>query len=171
MNLPEFKYNPNAYSLKIIKKKKGKCECCEKDNGYLYEGPFFCEDDVEDICPWCIKDGSAAKKFEGEFQDSESIEEVKNPAAIEEVIHKTPGYPGMQQEVWLAHCNDLCAFIGYAKPSNIKPILDELLDDIDNSDYAMAEEELYECLQNEEISGYLFKCLHCGTHRIHLDQD
>lgn len=29
------------------------------------------------------------------------------------MIHRTPGYCGWQQEYWIAHCDDYCAFVGY----------------------------------------------------------
>ncbi|MEH6978944.1 CbrC family protein [Bacillus pseudomycoides] len=34
---------------------------------------------------------------------------------MKELIHRTPGYGGWQQEYWLSHCNDFCAFIGYVE--------------------------------------------------------
>ncbi|CTW99108.1 colicin E2 tolerance protein [Escherichia coli] len=42
-----------------------------------YSGPFYCVDEVEHLCPWCIADGSAAEKFAGSFQDDASIEGVE----------------------------------------------------------------------------------------------
>ena len=68
--LPTFKYNPNAERLGILKKEKTTCPVCGQDRNYVYQGPFYCIDEVEGICPWCIKDGSAAKKYDGEFQDA-----------------------------------------------------------------------------------------------------
>ncbi|MBC8046350.1 MAG: CbrC family protein [Fimbriimonadaceae bacterium] len=167
MQIPEFKYNPNAYLLNIIEKKNITCTCCGQQREYRYEGPFYSEDEIDKICPWCIKDGSAAKKYNGEFQDSGSIEDINNEAAIDEVIHRTPGYSGMQQEVWLAHCGDLCAFIGFATAKLIKPVLSELKEDIENSGYEI--DDILESIDAEEYGGYLFKCLHCGKHRLHLD--
>lgn len=29
------------------------------------------------------------------------------------LLHRTPGYSGYQQKVWLSHCGDFCAFTGY----------------------------------------------------------
>ena len=56
---------------------------------------------------------SGAEKFNGEFQDSYSVDEVSDPAKLEELTRRTPGYHGWQQEYWVAHCDDYCAFIGY----------------------------------------------------------
>lgn len=75
MQLPNFKYNPDPIKLGVIIKEETLCPVCKETRDYVYEGPFFSEDDVEGICPWCIADGSAAEKCEGEFQDEESCEE------------------------------------------------------------------------------------------------
>jgi len=63
---PIFKYNPNAEGLGIIKKEKATCPVCGHDRDYVYTGPFYSVDEIEGICPWCIKDGSAAQKYDGE---------------------------------------------------------------------------------------------------------
>ena len=55
--LPEFKYNPNALKLEIIIKREAVCPVCNEKREYVYDGPFYSEEEVEDICPWCIKDG------------------------------------------------------------------------------------------------------------------
>ena len=48
----------------------------------------------------------AASKFDGEFQDPESTDRVSDPDKLDELIHRTPGYCGWQQEYWIAHCDD-----------------------------------------------------------------
>ncbi|MGQ3379925.1 CbrC family protein [Priestia endophytica] len=69
MELPVFRYNPNALELEFIEKEETFCPVCKKKREYTYTGPFYSIEDVEGICPWCIADGSAAKKYDGEFQD------------------------------------------------------------------------------------------------------
>ena len=96
-----------------------------------------------------------------------SVDEIENIDALNEVCLRTPGYFGIQQEVWLSHCQDLCSFIGYANPNLVKPILDELHKDID--DLGLNVDEVIDSLKNEELDGYVFKCQNCGKHRIHLD--
>ncbi|EGM59721.1 hypothetical protein SFJ1713_4195 [Shigella flexneri SFJ17B] len=87
----------------------------------------------------CIADGSAAEKFAGSFQDDASIEGVefeydeedefagiKNTypdEMLKELVERTPGYHGWQQEFWLAHCGDFCAFIGYVGWGNAANLL------------------------------------------------
>lgn len=167
MELPEFKYSPNAYKLDIIVKENIVCECCGEKREYRYDGPFYTEEEIEDICPWCIKNGKASEKFDGEFQDSASVDDVENESAIIEVSQRTPGFYAIQQENWLAHCNDLCAFIGYAKPELVKPIIDDLIEDIEDNGFDV--DEVVKSLKKEELEGYVFQCLHCKKHRIYFD--
>jgi uncharacterized protein len=174
--LPEFKYNPDALSLGIIKEQKTICPVCKLERDYVYEGPFYCIDEVEGICPWCIKDGSAAKKYDGAFQDDASCDSVSQPEYLKELTTRTPGYPGFQQEKWLSHCGDFCAFKGYAgwDEIEIKHLEEELADDLNQvkSEYLLSQEELEEHLVNNgSMQGYLFQCLHCNKHRLAVDTD
>lgn len=94
MTLPTFKYNPDPISLHVIKKEQTTCPVCEKVREYVYHGAFYTVEDVEGICPWCIKDGSAAKKYNGMFQDDASCDDVDEEKYIDELIYRTPGYRG-----------------------------------------------------------------------------
>ena len=75
------------------------------------------------MCPTCIANGNAATKFNGSFQDDLSIEEgVDDLDKIDELIHRTPGYCGWQQEYWRVHCGDFCAYLGYVGASELKAL-------------------------------------------------
>ena len=172
--LPEFKYNPTALKLGVIKKENTNCPVCEKKKDYVYTGPFYTTENVEGICPWCIKDGSASEKYNGEFQDSASCEPVDSQELLMELITKTPGYVGWQQEQWLSHCGDFCAIKAYVGWTEIAHLKEELKNDIDQvkSDYNLTQNELETYLVNNGgMQGYLFKCLHCGQHRFTVDMN
>lgn len=172
--IPSFKYNPDPIKARVIEKRKAVCPVCNKETQYVYVGPFFSKEEVENICPWCIKDGSAAKKYDGEFQDGCSCEEVESVEYLDELIHRTPGYFGWQQEKWLSHCEDFCAFIDYVGWKEIKHIADELEDDIAliKDQMGMTQEEFEESFVNGgSHQGYLFKCVVCGKHRLTSDLD
>jgi uncharacterized protein len=171
-SLPEFKYNPHAEKLGIIKKESTVCPVCEREREYVYAGPFYSEDEVEGICPWCIKDGSAANKYVGEFQDAAACETVDRQEYIIELTTRTPGFIGWQQERWLSHCGDFCALKDYVGWQEIKHLKDELTVDIEEikSDYNLTQEQLQKHLvKNGSMQGYLFQCLHCGAHRLTAD--
>jgi uncharacterized protein CbrC (UPF0167 family) len=181
MELPKFKYSPNAYKITVFKEEEGTCSICNQYRKIKYDSSFYSVEEPEYICPWCIADGGAAKKYNGEFNDSAGIEtpsgyesddelQVTFDEKILEVAERTPSYVSLQQEVWLSHCNEPCAFIGYADSEKIKPFLHELETDIENSGYES--DMIAEQLSKEgSLVGYLFRCLHCGTHRLHVDSD
>ena len=170
--LPHFKYNPDALKYGIIKKETITCPVCSEVREYVYDGPFFAVEDIDGICPWCIHDGSAAIQYNGEFIDAASVEEVEDDEKLEELTQHTPCYTGWQQEKWLSHCDDFCAFKGYVGWKEIIPFKEELADDLQQvmDDFDISEEELKENLVNGSgMQGYLFQCLHCGKHRLHVD--
>lgn len=172
MQLPNFKYNPDPIKLGVIIKEETLCPVCKETRDYVYEGPFFSEDDVEGICPWCIADGSAAEKCEGEFQDEESCEEVEMEEYVEELVYRTPGYIGWQQEYWVSHCGDFCSIINYVGWKEIKHLENELVDDIKKicEDYNISFPEFKETLVKDgDFQGYLFQCSSCKKHRLHAD--
>lgn len=172
VQLPTFKYNPNSLELGIIKKELTTCCVCKNEREYIYSGPFYSIENVESICPWCIANGNAAKKFDGEFQDSYSCDEVNDEEKLKELIHRTPGYRGWQQEYWLGHCNDFCAFIGYVEWKEIAHLENELQQDLVEFTeyYGLSLQDFQYSLGHQgSLQGYLFKCLHCGIHRLHVD--
>lgn len=171
---PEFKYHPNPISTGVIEESKGICPVCRKKRGYSYNGPFYSIESVSEICPWCIADGSAAKKYNGEFQDAALCEEIESAQYLDELIHRTPGYGGWQQELWLSHCGDFCAFIEYVGWKEIQDISANLKDDIEGikSDMGLTQEEFEKSLVNGgSHQGYLFQCVKCGRYRLTSDLD
>lgn len=180
MELPNFKYSPNAYDLDVFEHKEGICDVCNKKRDLKYNSSFYSIEEPEYICPWCIANGSAAEKYNGEFNDYCGIEGVSpdpndaEPAIPEklllEVTNKTPSYTSWQQEAWLTHCNEPCAFIGYADTKTIEPLLDELKEDIENNGYEADFIRKY-LSKDGHLVGYLFQCVNCGKHRLHVDCD
>ena len=96
---------------------------------------------------------------------------VNDPEKLDELIHRTPGYSGWQQEYWRAHCGDYCAFLGYVGARELRAlgVLGDVLDD------PMWDEDQKEMIR-ESVNGghlqcYLFQCLHCGKHLVWMDFD
>jgi uncharacterized protein len=100
-------------------------------------------------------------------------EPVDNAEYLDELIHRTPGYSGWQQEAWLSHCGDFCAFIGYATWDQIEPLSDELATDVRRakSEMRLGDEDFIQSLDGGSLYAYLFKCIHCGHHRVAFDLD
>jgi len=182
-NLPTFKYHPDPIKTGAFTVGDAvNCDCCGQPTTTYYTGPFYSAEEIEALCPSCISTGEAAEKFDGEFQDYASIEGISpdpstpgalsNLAAIEEVTLRTPGYSGWQQEYWLSHCNDLCAFIGYVGWDEIKQLglVEEIAKDLDaTSTWGDIEHVEKYCRNKGDLQGYLFKCLHCNQHRLYMD--
>ena len=172
--LPVFKYHPDPIATGAIKAEEALCPVCGVRRSYKYIGPFYSVQEVEGICPWCIQNGEAAAKLDGQFQDVSSCEPVGDPNYLVELTTRTPGYCGWQQEVWLSHCRDFCAFIGYVGWKEIAEIVEELSPDIERIKASMrlTDEAFKQSLLNGgSHQGYLFKCIHCGRHRLADDLD
>ena len=174
MGLPSFRYHQNPMETGAFQKsEKGvTCDCCGETTNIYYNAPFFAEDDIEYLCPTCIANGKAAAKFDGSFQDDYSVDYgVEDPDKLDELIHRTPGYCGWQQEYWRAHCGDFCTFLGYVGARELRAlgVMDEVLDD------PMWDDELKEMIQASVNGGsmqcYLFQCLYCGKHLLWVDFD
>ena len=169
--LPIFKYHPDPLATEIFRtlEEPVSCPCCGQDTSVVYEGPFYCVEEVQGLCPDCIVSGAAAEKYDGEFQDSESVDEVDDLDKLDELIHRTPGYCGWQQEYWRAHCGDFCAFLGYVGYRELEQmgLVDEVLEDMDD----WYKEHIQDLTKDGSFQGYLFRCLHCGKHLLHTDCD
>ncbi len=170
--LPFFKYHPDPFADGVFRRLEtpAVCPCCGEETSVIYEGPFYSIDEVEGLCPGCIASGAAAEKFDGQFQDSESVDEVSDPAKLEELTCRTPGYCGWQQEYWRAHCDDFCAFVGYVGYKELveQGILEEVLEDLDDN---WCKDYIQDLSKDGSMQGYLFRCLHCGKHLLHVDCD
>ena len=155
LGLPFFRYHPNPLETGAFKESADGvvCDCCGKTTHiFYYKGPFFSEKDMDYLCPSCIASGEAARKFDGEFQDEYSLDDgVDDPEKLDELIHRTPGYSGWQQEYWRAHCGDYCAFLGYvgAKELRALGVLEDVLDD------PMWDEEQKEMIRQSVNGGHL----------------
>ena len=93
---------------------------------------------------------------------------------LDELLHRTPGYIGWQQEYWCAHCDDFCAFIGYVGWDDlIRSGIDKEIEETYDQDICGFDlTDVKEYMQNDgSMQGYLFRCLHCGKHLLYVDCD
>lgn len=171
--LPIFRYHPDPVATGSLKASADRCVCCGQSRGYIYTGPVYAEQEhEEDICPWCIADGSAHEQLGAEFTDRAAVgdNEGKWPpvsaAVAEEVAYRTPGFSGWQQERWVTCCDDAAAFIGRAGTKEVAvhgPALAEALRNELGWDDGPDWQNYYRALSsNDEPTAYLFRCLHCN---------
>ncbi len=178
MTLPPFRFHPDPLRSGSVVASDATCRRCGQARGYIYTGPVYAEEDLDDaLCPWCIADGSASDEFEAEFVDIEAFADQVPDAAIEEICFRTPGYNTFQSEQWPACCDDATAFlapVGYAElEGEFREFQGSVLNHII---YEMrisggAATRLLQSLNRDAgPTAYLFRCLHCGQHHVHVDQ-
>jgi uncharacterized protein CbrC (UPF0167 family) len=178
MNLPTFRYHPDPLASGSIVASKATCRCCAQSRGYIYTAAVYSEEELgEALCPWCIADGSAHRKFNATFVDSEAFLDDVPVSIFHEITERTPGYNAWQQEHWPVCCNDAAAFL--------EPVgIDELRARHRDQEGALMSHIVHEM----KISGggavrllsslrrdtgptaFLFRCLHCEGTLFHLDQ-
>lgn len=175
-DLPGFRYHPNPVATGAIKSSDVTCVCCRQRRGFIYASSPYCKEDLtEKLCPWCIADGSAADKYSAEFTDGVSLVRAKVPAqVVEEVCKRTPGFIAWQEELWLACCNDACAFLGDAAPEDLESLQGEERQEL-LSEWEMSDEDFDHLIGQYQPGGstavYKFRCLHCGRLRFYYDLD
>jgi uncharacterized protein CbrC (UPF0167 family) len=173
--LPKFRYFPDPLGNGVFEKAEAGeeiiCPCCGKVTEYYYVTMPYCIPNVENLCPACIASGAAAKKYDCTFV--QGGEGVSNTEKQKELFERTPGYIAWQGEYWLAHCDDYMEYLGDVGTKELKEagIFDEVI-----AEYAAHNEYDTEgigdyLVAGGSMTGYLFRCLHCGTCRIWVDAD
>lgn len=164
--LPTFPYHPDPVGTGSVVASDEVCERCGEARGFVYAGPTYAVEEIEFLCPWCIADGSAAREFDAEFTTTDGAPGDVAPAVLDEVLHRSPGFAGWQQERWMFHCADAAEFLGRAgwdeitaTPGAVESLTVE----------GWREEELRFMRADGDLTGYLFRCRRCGTGLAYAD--
>jgi hypothetical protein len=77
LGLPTFRYHPNPLETGAFEESTTGvvCNCCGKETHIFYTNPFFSVEDIAYLCPECIANGEAARKYDGSFQDDFSLDD------------------------------------------------------------------------------------------------
>ena len=146
--LPKFRYHPEPLKTGAFKDDMIViCECCGKNTEIYYNNGVYSEQDVTYLCPACIANGEAAKKFDATFVQGADNFVTDDAKKDEELFERTPGYESWQGEHWVACCDDYCTFLGDVGKKELLElgIADEVFDDYvkrDEYDVKMAREVL-----------------------------
>jgi uncharacterized protein CbrC (UPF0167 family) len=177
--LPAFRYHPDPVATGSVEASDSPCLSCNRIRGYVYVGPAYSEKFhylSGSICPWCIADGSAAKRFGATFADSGLMDDV-TPEVREEIAKRTPGYEAWQQEQWLSCCQDAAAFLGLAGAAELNARFPEAISAVKKClaiDYELSGAELDEFFESlrkdDQPTAYIFRCLHCNRYLAYVDQ-
>jgi len=166
--LPPFRYHPDPLATGSFEARGGVCKSCGLQRNIMYVGPVYSRfpDIRGNVCPWCIADGSAHEKFACTFVDDFPLKDLPQ-AIILEVTTRTPGFASWQQDEWLSHCGDACAFLGDAsretlakfKAGERRAVFNESTD-IDDDDWSKF---VSNYAPGGDPSVYHFRCLSCST--------
>ncbi|MGF6226224.1 uncharacterized protein CbrC (UPF0167 family) [Inquilinus ginsengisoli] len=172
MQLPTFKYHPRPLETGSIVASEAVCVCCGESQGFIYRGPVYAVEDLDDrLCPWCIASGAAHEKFNASFTDEAGIGDYGRwepvpRSVVEEVALRTPGFSGWQQERWWTHCNDAAEFlgaVGYTEAASLGPdMLAALAADTGMEDETRRDQFVRSLRIDGSPVGFAFRCLHCG---------
>lgn len=171
--LPIFRYHPNPVATGSFKASDATCPCCQRVRGCEYVASVYCAGEAQGLCPWCIADGSAARKFDAMFSDDYPLLEAGvTQETVDIVTKRTPGYISWQQENWLSCCGDACAFHGDISREELLGLPETVLAKL-NADHPLPEDHFREIMDNYQPGGgpaiYKFVCLHCGQVRLDID--
>jgi uncharacterized protein CbrC (UPF0167 family) len=176
LSLPEFRYHPDPLLTRSVLVSTAECMACGQSRGYIYDGPAIAAEDYDlSFCPWCIAEGSVSERFGVEFTDvSHGIPGDVPSKTIQEIMSRTPGFFGWQQERWLYHCGDGAAFLGRAGIAELE-IYHDAVQAIrtEGVDSGWGEDQIgayVNSLRNDKSpSAYLFRCLACDRYLAYSD--
>lgn len=166
VSLPAFRYHPDPVGTGSIVESNEACERCGEARGFVYAGPTCAVYEIEFLCPWCIADGSAAHEFDAEFSTTDGAPGSVPRTVLDEVVRRTPGFAGWQQERWMFHCADAAMFLGRAGREQViatPGAVDSLLVE------GWLEDTLRNLRVDGDLTGYMFCCRHCGAGLLYPD--
>jgi uncharacterized protein CbrC (UPF0167 family) len=175
MELPTFLYHPDPVATRSVIASGSACVVCGQAPGYIYVGPVYAiEEYVNEICPACIADGSAADTLNATFNDD--IVNYDGPgdvpdSVIETIVRCTPGFEGWQQEEWLYHCADGAVFLGRMGARELAgyPDVVQEMRELYADPHRDIEGFIAALDRDDPPSAYLFRCRHCDRYLFYTD--
>jgi uncharacterized protein len=177
MDLPNFPYHPDPLASGSVIVSDATCRCCGEQRGFIYTGPVYAEDDLEDsLCPWCIADGSANEEFDAFFFDEVGFPDDVPEEVVEEIAYRTPGFATWQDAEWPTCCGDAAAFlepIGWAEIQARYPyaegrLMTYIVQELQISGSA-ATRALHALNRESGPTAYIFQCRHCDAQPVYMD--
>lgn len=177
MNLPHFRFHPDPVASGSVIASDKKCRCCGRKRGWLYIGPVYTEKDLhEGLCPWCVADGSAHKKYGATFIDSEAFVADVPTAILDEICQRTPGFATFQQERWPVCCGEPGTFLTPAGITEIRQyygamegdLMGYIVHELRISGGA-ARRMLESVHRDQSPTAFVFQCKKCERHFGYVD--
>lgn len=167
--LPTFRYHPDPVGTGNIVAREMECGVCGKVRDHAYIGPYACPEphfeNGDVICPWCIADGSAAAAWKASFAAPEYLSDLARATmtadALAELEQRTPSFLCIQQDRWLDHHGEACAYLGEVGA----PEYADLPEPAQQAVREVAGDNLADLrADGDGPTVYLFACLHCPDH-------
>jgi uncharacterized protein CbrC (UPF0167 family) len=178
--MPAFRYHPDPVATGAVVPRAGfECPVCGLPREHAYIGPYSTPDfhfeNGDEVCAWCIADGSAAREWRASFVEpaylSEAAQAAMSAEALTELEHRTPSYLCLQQERWLDHHGEADAFhgsIGVDEYLGLPPAAQAAVRNAAGDDplQPLRDDDAVLRLRpdGDGPTGYLFQCLHCGRY-------
>jgi uncharacterized protein len=177
-DLPTFRYHPDPVATGSIIADRIICCSCGEERSHRYTLPMYGVNEVGDLCPWCIADGSSAARFEVTFNDAVGHhpwynfyddEEWPDPPpaylvvpddVVDEIRHRTPSYSSWQDLSWLSHCNDAAAYRGRLDSAGLRA-MPELEQQV-RQELGLPAGVPVTVDPDGDLLVHWFRCLHCG---------
>jgi uncharacterized protein CbrC (UPF0167 family) len=182
--LPRFRYHPDPVATgMLVAREDFVCPVCSRSRPYAYVGPYVSDsfgfENGDEICPWCIADGSAARGLNATFTTalylSRQAQAEMSPEARAELEQRTPSFVCVQQERWLDHHGEAAAYLGEVGldrflelPPAAQFAVRECVGDDPRA--AMRPTDFVQRLRadGDGPTVYLFRCLHCDWYGAYL---
>ena len=173
--LPSFRYYRDPRGDETIVRSEARCAGCARERGFIVTSTTYGSAIPEDaqFCPWCVADGTAARKFGARFNQ---VELGASPEATATVTQRTPGFPTWQDLAWPTHCGDVGVYLGTPSGAELrsnKQALGALLCDVAQYEWGQDEEYMRDFIDGLPGSQvvYLFECPHCEQQLVRWDLD
>ncbi len=165
--LPDFEYFVDPIENGCITEKIAVCPCCQKQRSHMYVGPIYTVEEIDEVCPWCIADGGAAKKWDASFNDVYNAPDTVPPHVIDTISTRTPGYVTWQGNRWIFHEDRALVFVGEVAGAELldegnerkifacRTALAEWSDDFDLSDVTIAGQPAVYLFRDRKTGGFI----------------
>jgi uncharacterized protein CbrC (UPF0167 family) len=91
MDFPTFRYHPDPIATGSVVVSDTTCVCCGQARGFIYMGPVTADEELDEaLCPWCIADGSAARRFDAEFTERAAVGDYGQWDPVPDAVRDEP---------------------------------------------------------------------------------
>ena len=124
IELPRFPFHRNPMESGSIRESDNACDCCGQKRGVAYTGNIYCRANPETLCPWCIENGAAQRKYSASFFDAEFVDDDTNsidmpPEVYSAVFGRTIGFATINPIGWWVHCGEPAEYVRRDQPYDL----------------------------------------------------